>query len=430
MPLPLIAPGRRALVLLTAAAAAASACLDAPAGPVPVPMSQTVQVSWCRGLAPIWVAFQDGDGPWTRATPARTGDTITFQHAFTAGRAGIATLTPVAGDLTALLVLYGEPAELASAGDTRAILCDNGVSRTVRGTVAGLDTNEAAIVSRQVSSAVAGPLDGFGYSLSELGAGPHDLIATRETRAGGRTTLTGIILRRDVVLAAGETVPPLDFASPEAFAPATATVTLGPFGPAGAQLAVRLLTATTEALLAAPPGPSPEVSRPYMALPADRLRPDDLHQILATAAEGSGSRSIEAYFRTPVDLALSFPAPLVRPAIETIAATPILRLRARFVPQPDYDRFANITYQQGRTVLVSVTMTAAYAALTADGYDLAVPDLSAAAGFDPAWALHTGETIRWTAARVGGTLGLGVDAHPADGATRRSAIDSDLLEAR
>lgn len=420
---------RRALALLALTAATAGACLDAPPGPSPLPGAQIVRVSWCRGLAPTWVAFQDGDGPWTRATPVRTGDTITFEHGFAAPRGAIATLTPIPGNMTALLVLYGEPAELASAGDTKAILCDTAAPRTVRGTVVGLDTNEAAIVSAQVSSTVAGPLDGFGFSLSELGPSPHDLIAARETRAGGRTAVTGIIVRRDVVVAAGDSVPPLDFASPEAFAPATATVTLGNFGPAGAQVAVRLLTATTEALIAASPGASPEAIRPYMALPVDRLRPGDLQELLASTADGSAGRTIEAYFRAPLDRALTLPAPLLRPTIDTIATTPILSLRARFTPQPDYDRITSITYQQGGTVLVSVAMTTAYAARTANRYDLALPDLSAVAGFDPAWALHPGEVIRWTAARVGGTVGLGVDPHPGDGDARRTALDSDLLEA-
>ena len=86
-----------------------------------------------------------------------------------------------------------------------------------------------------------------------------------------------------------------------------------------------------------------------------------------------------------------------------------------------------MTYQQGTTRIVSLTMTAGYAALTVSGYDLIVPDLSGVPGFDPAWALHPGVLLLWTAGRSGGTLGLGVNAIPADGTTQRSAFDTDVI---
>jgi hypothetical protein len=62
-----------------------------------------------------------------------------------------------------------------------------------------------------------------------------------------------------------------------------------------------------------------------------------------------------------------------------------------------------------------------------NGYDLLVPDLSGAAGFDTGWMLHPGSVLQWTAIRVGGTLGLGAGAVPGDGATRRTAFASGLI---
>src|SRR5439155_21073715 len=106
--------------------------------------------------------------------------------------------------------------------------------------------------------------------------------------------------------------------------------------------------------------------------------------------------------------------------LSTVGTTPSLRLRARFDIQPDYDRITGITYQQATTAVVGVSMTAAYAALNAAGYDLIVPDLSGASGFDTRWALRAGDPVFWIAQRMGGTLGIGLSAMPRNGATVRT----------
>jgi len=67
-------------------------------------------------------------------------------------------------------------------------------------------------------------------------------------------------------------------------------------------------------------------------------------------------------------------------------------------------------------------MTATYARLTSGGYDLTIPDLSAASGFDAAWALRPGVNVLWNVSRTGGTLGLGLNAVPTNGATERNAV--------
>jgi len=51
-----------------------------------------------------------------------------------------------------------------------------------------------------------------------------------------------------------------------------------------------------------------------------------------------------------------------------------------------------------------------------------VPDLSAATGFDPAWALRPGVSVFYIVNRTGGTLGLGQNAVPTDGSTTRTGI--------
>jgi hypothetical protein len=239
-----------------------------------------------------------------------------------------------------------------------------------------------------------------------------------------------MIMRRGLDLPDNATLPVFDFAAPEAFAPAVANVSLTGLGASGASAGTSLRTSHSEIPVTLLTNQTTDVIRPYVALPEAQLLPGELQTLFATAnptgsAEG---RSARLYFRVPTDRTLALGAPLIPPTFITIATAPALRLRARFVPQTDYDRSAGISYQQGATTIVSVSMTAAYAALAGGGYDLPVPDLSRAAGFDPAWALRPEGTLLWLAARSGGTLGFGANATPTDGATQRSAVAAGSID--
>lgn len=52
---------------------AVAACFDtglaptSPPPPPPPPPPSTVRVAYCPAQQPIWVAFQDGDGPWVQS---------------------------------------------------------------------------------------------------------------------------------------------------------------------------------------------------------------------------------------------------------------------------------------------------------------------------------------------------------------------------
>ncbi len=410
--------------------AAVSACSDStlPSTPPPPPPPTTIAVAYCAGLEPTWVAFQDGDGAWTQAQPTPSGSNKTFRHEFSADRGAIATLSRAGGNMTVLSVLYGTPAELVTAGDTNSRDCGPAPAKTLLGTVAALETNETAFVSASFNSRVRVSVDRT-FELKGLASGPRDLLAARTTRIDGSDVLTRLIMRRGVDVPDSTTLPVLDFASAEAFAPAVATVSLDGLGAESAASGTRLLTDRDELTLSLLIGPTTDVIRPYVALPESQLLASDL-QILAAsvnAATTGSARSATLYFRAPTDRILTFGAPLIQPAFSTVATAPALRLRAHFVPQSEYDRSAVVSYQQGATTLVDISMTAAYAALTGTGYDLVVPDLSEAAGFDPAWTLHSGGTLLWAAARIGGTLGLGRDAVPTDGATRRAVSAAGAL---
>jgi len=408
--------------------AAVSACSDGtlPSVPPPPPPPISVTVAYC--IQPAWVAFQDGDGAWTRAQPVLSGSNTTFRSEFSAGRGAIATLSRVGDNMTVLSVLYGTPAELVTAGDTNPRDCGPAPAKTLLGTVAQLDTNETAFVSASFNSRVRVSVDRT-FELKGLASGPRDLLATRTTRTDGSDVITRLLLRRGVDVPDSTTLPVLDFASAEAFAPAVANVSLDGLGAESAASGTRLLTERDELTVSLMIGPTTTVTRPYVALPESQLLAGDLQILSASvsAATTGSARSATLYFRTPTDRTLTLGAPLIPPTFSTVASAPALRLRAHFVPQSEYDRSAVVVYQQGTTTFVAISMTAAYAALTETGYDLVVPDLAGAVGFDSAWSLHPGATLLWSAGRIGGTLGLGRDAVPSDGTVQRTVSAAGAL---
>src|SRR6266513_5769615 len=329
---------------------AVSACSDGtlPSAPPPPPPPISVAVAYC--IQPAWVAFEDGDGAWTRAQPVLSGSNTPFRREFAADRGAIATLSRAGGNMTVLSVLYGIPAELGTAGDTNPRDCGPAPAKTLLGTAAGLDTNETAFVGASFNSRVRVSVDRT-FELKGLTSGPRDLLAARTTRTDGSDVITRLMLRRGVDVPDSTTLPVLDFASAEAFAPAVATVSLDGLGAQSAVSGTRLLTDRDELTVSLMIGLTTDVTRPYVALSESQLLANDL-QILAASASAATTGSAPSttlYFRTPTDRTLTLGAPLIPPTFNTVATAPALRLRAHFVPQSDYDRSAFVSYQQGTT---------------------------------------------------------------------------------
>ena len=433
-PVTKIIPGRSTGVVLLFATSVLAACSDYqrnPTGPDPdpEPTPTTVDVAFCDGAQPRWVAFQDGDGEWTPAEAVVAGQLATFRHTFNSKRAAIATASEFANGLTTLSIQYGAPAELAIAGGATPDLCGVVADNTVDGTVAGIDTDEAAVVSSGHSTREATTVaEGSAFTLRHV-AGPQEIIATRLTRADDEVFLTGIILRRGPELPDGATIPVLDFDSPEAAHPISRGLTLVGFGTEGAASLNGLRTAHSDNVVIFVNASVTAVNRPYLAVPEDRLAPGDVQFLTATTNMSNTSnvaRSTTSYFRTPTARTLTFPEPPRPPIMQILAAAPTLRPRAYFDPQDAYDRLTGISFQQGQNTVVTVSMTPAYAALKG-AYDLAVPDFTGVTGFDARWALRAGETLLWHSTRIGGTLGLAPNVVPVDGDTRTIGTDAGFL---
>lgn len=375
----------------------------------------------------MWVAFQDGDGAWTRALPATVNNTVVFQANISSSRAGIATVTPAAG-FTFLQVFYGTPDELETVGYTSPRSCGPPSVKTYLGNVAGLDSGDFAII-RGGSEAQALAFPGIEFELNVVPPGPQDILATRIARTGGHDTMTKIILRRGIDLADGATLPLLDFSSAEAFVPATANISLAGATAGGAAISTRLITSGFNSTYGVVTGQDIGTIRPYFVVPEAQLLPGDL-QVLNASGHGATPNSVRSasrFFRAVQDYTIGLGADVVPPTITTIATSPTLRLRAYFVNQAEYSRVASVSFQEDSTRVVSVSMTEDYALQIGGIYDLLIPELTGVAGFQPAWALSPTTSLRWSAARLGGTLGLGIEAVPFDGATQRGAFISAVL---
>lgn len=408
-----------------------SACYDysKPYRNPDTPDGTTVDVAFCAGLEPAWLAFQDGDGPFTQALPTFGDGNRVFRHTFNSNRAAVAMTTLLGFGGTLVQVQYGTPAELANVGVTAPKFCGPNVTKTLLGTIAGVDASEIVQVTAGFfsRSAALSPAR-TDFVLDGLVDGPQDLLATRTAIVADVPTITGMILRRDIDLPDGASVSLIDFTSAEVFAPAVANVTINGLGGDAARAGTLLLTSNSE--ISIQNRSTTDITRPFFALPESQLRPSDLIRLTAStsAADKGSARTAILYFRSPVDQTLNLGAPLVPPTLSTVATAPSLRLRAQFVTQSEYDRSASVSFQQGDNRLFSVSMTAAYAALRANGFDLTVPDLSGVAGFDPAWALQsTGGSLFWNAGRIGGTLGLGANVVPVNGARQVSTSGSGII---
>jgi len=170
-------------------------------------------------------------------------------------------------------------------------------------------------------------------------------------------------------------------------------------------------------------------TRRYFALPERVLEPGDLQLLhLSTSGPSRTNRTADVYFRSVVDRTLALGAPMETPTLSAEEGGPSLRVRARFRPEGEYDRSATIVFDQASTTaLVAISMTAAYGRASGAGYDLVVPDLSQVPGFDPEWALRPGVAMQWSATLTGGTVPLGRNTLPVDGAMQRAAFLRDTI---
>src|SRR5690348_15821011 len=178
----------------------------------------TVDFSGCpAGERAAWLAAQDGVGPWTRITG--TGDVFNFT--IRSCRGSVAWVVLSASDASAITVQYMTQAELAA--QTLVPCPPPATGNTINGSVANaVDTDQPTISLGGRSTTVLTFLSTT-FQLTAVPDGAQDLVAYRHSLVGNPDMA---IIRRGQDIPDNGSVGTLDFGASEAFAPATATITL------------------------------------------------------------------------------------------------------------------------------------------------------------------------------------------------------------
>ncbi len=355
-------------------------------------------------LRPTWFAVQNGTGPWSVVTPTNN----VYRFTVSADRGGIAF--PLG---TTFIVQYMSRTELTHAD---SFFCGTlGQTKVVLGTVAGMGTNDFAQIWLGGGAGNASHPNTT-FSITQVKEGSADLTGWRHNSLAEILGTPGNpdrgFIKRDQDIPNNGSVGVIDFEGPDSFTPATAAITVtGQQSETGLSHTMSYYTGAACHIGALYQSAAPTTTTmTARGFPASLQRASDFHQLTVSELAGAGtvptgytgSRLIQQSFRVLADRTVALPPVLPRPTVTTLAA-PYRRLEATFtVPEP-YQRLVSLSYNQtgsARTVAVNATT-----GWTAGGtFTLTMPDLSALAGWNPAWVPPTDATGTWAVMVNGNNL--------------------------
>ena len=362
----------------------------------------TLDYSACSVTAkPIWVAYQDGSGAWTRAV----GNADVYSFNISSNTAGLATVTSGSAGHDNITIFFLSKNEIT--GMSAGSLCPQAVgTKSVTGTTANLTADQFAFVS------LGGGFTSFpassgapNFTITGVRNGTFDLLGVASAMTLTHAT-DKVIIRRGINTTAiadgGSVGPVLDFASGEAQTVAAATITLT--NTAGGEtvtqsMTYQLATGCTAALLGTG-GQVAGTSFTAYGVPAGLQVAGETHGLSVIAATGStSSRLATEYFQPLADRNFALPDPM--PALTpTVLAGSYKRLEFQYTMPTGLTSFGTGSYFDGTAAKV-VTMSATQAYLGGTNVDLIMPDFSGLAGFDDSWV--PAGIVNWHANAQGGT---------------------------
>jgi len=385
---------------------------------------------------PVWAAYQDGSGPWTRVT-ADANKVFRFQVNADKGAFAYATTDE---DGSYHFIWYYTRAEMIRLGSNP---CAVGGGKEVNGSVSGLGALESAIISMGGSVAnvnLGGPST---FTLPAVEDGPQDLVAARWalSLSGSTPSLTPnrMIIRRNLNPAPGSTLPVLNFAT-EGFAPASATMTITGGGAGEQAIFLGLFLTDKGGVSSYFVGvPSSSFTASYYGVPSAELRTGDVHLVQAIAATISTgdspipppTRQVGSVFREVTNRTVALGPALSTPTITTLTGGTHGRVRMQLPLQTEYRQYVAAAFNQedqnDRQRVVQVLATGDYIG-SGGTADLSIPDLSGVPGWNNAWGLVRGIPAVWTATGTGWS-GPGFLSFPdfVDGARFQSATRSGQI---
>lgn len=380
------------------------------------PSTGNIQWKFCDGTrAARFFAVRDGNGPWRHIVPSgpaapTLADPSVFAFSLTQPTGAVAMITLGEKTSTSPLlqgyrweVYYMTAQEIAQRAAEECTRHPEARTRTATGTLTGYQSFDAVIASASRNAlAFAGSTGPLTTTLTaqNLPAGPFDLFVTRSSfSAGGNVPIVTqqLILRRALNPPAGGALPALNFAT-DGVPPATGVVSFGNLNGETFTFVSSFLTADG---LNAPFHASAAFGgngRAWYGVPAAQLQPTDLHQLVATTSNATARRAVIAYAAQVASRTLDFGPALSPPTVVGgTGSTPPWIVRATGTLAGEYVARAALYLRETIADPRAMMITATRGALgTGSGYDIAVPDLSAATGFTAFWNLRRGAAVRYT----------------------------------
>jgi len=373
-------------------------------------------LDFCASDAPMFFAYQNEGGNWTRVSPAADNS-----FAFDVTERVAIAMTFEFGSGTLTDIYYATAAELAPLSEKACT--EVAGSKTINGSVSNVAVGEAAYVSMSGAEVVVEPQPST-FSLTLVADGPQDVIAHRDVNFISGIVPDRVIVRRAQNPVNGATLSALAFDTEGAAVTGTTATITGLQSGESNYLDVYFRTASgTRHTLYLAPFFSTNTQTIY-GVPSTLTQAGDLHRIdLQAEVSIANYRTVRHWYRDAANKTLVLGAALNTPSVTSAGASPYLRLRASVASQFDYGSFVTAYFIQGTTVSrsVYVTQTVGYNGATPSTWTLEIPDLTGAGGFPATAGLVSGQGTQWFVEAFGGSLADFIGATPTEGATVRWA---------
>ncbi len=423
---------------------------------------------------PVFFAYQDGDGAWQPVTGSTAEGLTTFTFGIAQGRGGVVAvwryassvvadalvvgradgarrlstrataLRPgrraraprgkgtfnrfAATDLYETFVVFASAAELAEVGRDNCYVAEG--TKTITGNVAGVAPGQYGVATLGSATRIfngAEPVNPLTFT--EVPDGPVDFIGTRIVTPGSAPDK--LLLVRNLDIPDGGALPlVIDYNATSALTPATAMATMTGGGSDPLEVFTELVTARRTLLMWFDLAPSTNNVRPWAGVPPNAMQSGEYHGVVvfasASARLGENNfRMSTTYVPAVTDQTIAFGPLIDPPSASQVVAGAYPRFRFQGTLATEYHKRITIDLYsaegEGNAFYMLVTAAWLAASGSALAYDIAMPDVTALAGFPLASRLPQGtNTLSFSAS---GFTGPGVwSLIPTVGGASKSVI--------
>lgn len=369
---------------------------------------------------PVWFAYQDGNGAWTRVTADVSN---TFNFGITSETGGVTFVLQEGANEFDIVTFYNTRDELRDIAARECIT--DPPTRTVHGSFTGLTGLQQAYMYAN-NTITSGSIATPSFTNTTFPVGVVDILAVRYELDFDSFSLVPdkAILRRNQEPANGSTMAPFAFDGGEAFQIASAQVTLQNAGSNNVVISqFETANGKVGSMAFGALGASGSTTSTVYGVPSALTQTGDFHSLLATTySDTTAVRIAMLTHRELANRTIQFGPDLEAQSASTIASAPYARLRISGTWSATYDTGIGVSWVQESTLRNwTVNASRGYTGAAA-AYQLDMPDLSGVDGFQSSWGLSVGKQTSW-----GVTAINAISANSAEGAswlsaTRRGSI--------